>query len=143
MKCADKHMPQLEALGLCNASGDLGRRKTSVDTRAACGTGDDAVPLFLPTKSPMVGYCVEMLDVPYSRYESCNGGAMRDGGTIPVCECQLGGNREQAGESAASMNTRKSKCSVDGYRMSRRWCVASASVPIHLAARWTNCLFAK
>jgi len=35
--------------------------------------GDDPVPLFLPLESPMVGYCVEMLDAPFSRYQSCNG----------------------------------------------------------------------
>jgi hypothetical protein len=37
------------------------------------GMGDDPVPLFLPLESPMVGYCVEMLDAPFSRYQSCNG----------------------------------------------------------------------
>ena len=75
----------------------------------------------------MTGYCVEMLDAPYSRYQSCNGGAMRDGGTDPICECQNGGNREQAAESKAAMALHCGKdggsctCTMDSERLSNEF----------------------
>ena len=94
---------------------------------ATCGMGDDSVPLFLPLESPVVGYCVEMLDSPYSRYQRCNSGGMRDGVTDPLCSCQNGGNREQAVDSAAAMALQcdadggDCKCCEDSQRMSDKW----------------------
>eukprot|EP01043_Picozoa_sp_COSAG02_P003525 COSAG02_NODE_86_length_39084_cov_17.815724_25_plen_591_part_00 len=128
LDCARAHSPQLAAAGLCdaNASSTLAKSQFEVDKVAACGMGNDPVPLFLPLESPMVGYCVEMLDVPFSRYQSCNGGAMRDGGTEPICECQLGGNREEAADSKASIALHCSgpsgcTCTDDGQHLSERF----------------------
>ena len=129
LDCARAHSSQLAAAGLCNtnASSTLAQSRFEVDRVAACGMGTDAVPLFSPLESPMVGYCVEMLDVPFSRYQSCNGGAMRDGGTDPICECQLGGNREEAADSKASIALHcggpsgRCTCTADGEYLSERF----------------------
>ena len=128
LECARAHSATLGAAGLCNtnASSTLAQSQFEVDKVAACGMGTDPVPLFLPLESPMVGYCVEMLDVPFSRYQSCNGGAMRDGGTDPICQCQMGGNREEAADSKASIALHCSgpagcTCTADGQRLSDRF----------------------